>query len=936
MLYNFRLIVIILFGFKLIGLSAQELPPIQNYSPQDYHGETQNWSLSQTNSKTIIAANNKGLLTFDGERWNLYKSPNESIIRSIKVIGDRIYAGMYRDFGYWTENEFGSLEYTSIASKLDIPLKEDEQFWKIIALQDWILFQSLDRIYIYNTKDQSFKIINSDTGITKMYEVNDKIYFQKTNQGLYKIESGQDILVSNDTVLSDYRLINVFEVNNDLLIQTQDYGFFILKDNNFSVWNQTLDDILKDKSVYNSIQLKNGNYALGTISHGLLVIDKDGAPLYSIDQNKGLGNNTILSLFEDSENNLWLGLDNGLSCINMNSPFRVYNDDNGLIGSIYTSELYSNKLFIGTNQGLFCRNPEGDDKFQLVEGTQGQVWCLFKYDNKLFCGHDSGTFVIDNLKARKISNIEGAWNIKPIQNKPNQLIQGNYDGLYILEKINSNWALKHKIEGYDISSRFFEFTNPNSLLVSHEYKGIISLKLNNELSKVENISTDENLKGLKSSLLKYNEQIYYAFDKGIYKYNASENQFLRDSLLSRTINPSSFVSGKLISDQKNNRLWSFSNNAINYTEPGNLSDIPKVKSIPLPYELVKSVSGYENILALDNNSYLIGTTSGYIVFDLNKLNNPSYHTSISSITNTKNRSIKTPNNVSLSGSGLFSNEEHNLEFNYSIQEYDKFFIAEYQYQLLGIYDDWSDWSVESKQLFENLPYGDYTFNVRGRINNKTTENIASYNFKIERPWYMSNLAIAVYIIGFVLLIILTHNIYRGYYKKQQKQILEKGKRDLELKELENQKQIMRIQNENLEKDIENKNRELAISTMSLIKKNEFLNTIKGELKNVESNDLKRVIRIIDNNINNTDDWKLFEEAFNNADKDFLKKIKAKHKSLTPNDLRLCAYLRLNLSSKEIAPLLNISPRSVEVKRYRLRKKMNLPHEASLTNYILEI
>ena len=100
--------------------------------------------------------------------------------------------------------------------------------------------------------------------------------------------------------------------------------------------------------------------------------------------------------------------------------------------------------------------------------------------------------------------------------------------------------------------------------------------------------------------------------------------------------------------------------------------------------------------------------------------------------------------------------------------------------------------------------------------------------------------------------------------------------------------------------------------------------------------MEKVVRIIDKNLNNTDDWKMFQEAFNNADKKFLKKIKSKHAELTPNDLRLCAYLRLNLSSKEIAPLLNISPRSVEVKRYRLRKKMNLPHDTNLTNYIIEI
>ena len=90
--------------------------------------------------------------------------------------------------------------------------------------------------------------------------------------------------------------------------------------------------------------------------------------------------------------------------------------------------------------------------------------------------------------------------------------------------------------------------------------------------------------------------------------------------------------------------------------------------------------------------------------------------------------------------------------------------------------------------------------------------------------------------------------------------------------------------------------------------------------------IKSVITTITKNINNEDSWNVFKDAFDTVDKDFLKKLKGLHHSLTPNDLRLCAYLRLNLSSKEIAPLLNISVRSVEIKRYRLRKKMNLSHE----------
>ena len=101
-------------------------------------------------------------------------------------------------------------------------------------------------------------------------------------------------------------------------------------------------------------------------------------------------------------------------------------------------------------------------------------------------------------------------------------------------------------------------------------------------------------------------------------------------------------------------------------------------------------------------------------------------------------------------------------------------------------------------------------------------------------------------------------------------------------------------------------------------------------------DLSSVMNIIDENINSSDDWKMFEKAFNNADKKFFKKVKKQHPELTSNDLRLCMYLRMNLNSKDIAPLLNISPRSVEIKRYRLRKKLQLEREINLNEYFINL
>ncbi len=113
--------------------------------------------------------------------------------------------------------------------------------------------------------------------------------------------------------------------------------------------------------------------------------------------------------------------------------------------------------------------------------------------------------------------------------------------------------------------------------------------------------------------------------------------------------------------------------------------------------------------------------------------------------------------------------------------------------------------------------------------------------------------------------------------------------------------------------------------------------VKDELSYAKyENSLKTIITTISKSLRLNDDWEFFQEAFNNADSEFLKKLKALHPSLTPSDMKLCGYLRLNLSSKEMANLLNITPRSVEIKRYRLRKKLNLQHEDNLGNYILTL
>jgi DNA-binding CsgD family transcriptional regulator len=771
-----------------------------------------------------------------------------------------------------------------------------------------------------------------------MYKVDDTIFFQKKNIGIFKIENGEAVLHSDDEKIKNLEVISIFDFNQELLIQTRENGLFICNnDGVLSEWDTSSKAMLSRLSVYSSKRLKDGSFVLGTISNGLFLLDQFGNVVFNMDQSSGLSNNTVLALFEDLSGNIWLGLDNGVNTLNLKSPYRFYRDKLGVLGTIYAAAKTNEFLYLGTNQGLFYKNLNTDDSFKLIAGTNGQVWSLRLFDDSILCGHDKGTFQITGTQARKISSENGTWDFKIFDGAPNLMLQGNYKGLNVLEKSpNGNWIYKNKIEGFDISSRYFEFINKSELLVSHEHKGVYKLVLDDGYTKVTSVKKEGVGKGIGSGMVSYNNRILYVLKEGVYYYNTAVKEFQKDSLLSNFFeNGQNYISGKFINDSQGKKIWGFFKNQIVYVEPGQLTNKPKVTTIPLPSSLRKSKSGFENILYLTEDNYLLGTTEGYLIINLNQFSTKDYNIKFNGISYSCLQGQMQP--LKLSSEAKLENKDNNLHFSFSVPDFDKFSPSLYQYRLLGIYDEWSSWQETSDVFFENLPHGDYIFEARAKVGNQTSSNTVKYNFSIARPWYATSVAIALYAVVFVLILLLLQIFNRRYYKKQKTQVILKKEKELEIKELENQKRLMQFKNQNLRQDIDNKNRELGLSTMNLIRKNEFLNELKNELSNIDKNeDVKRVIKIIDKSINNTEDWKLFEEAFNNADKDFLKKIKSAHPSLTPNDLKLCTYLRLNLASKEIAPLLNISHRSVEVKRYRLRKKMKLPHEASLTNYILEI
>ncbi|MCP9199058.1 histidine kinase [Gramella sp. GC03-9] len=925
-----NLLPILAYIFTL-SLFAQELPPVLNFGPNDYSGGNQNWMISQSEGN-LYFANSTGLLEYNGEAWKVYPVPNRTIVRAAKAVGNRIYTGAYMEAGYWSRDDFGDLVYKSLIPEFPQPIMDGEQFWEIEFLDEMVVFRSFNGIYFYDPGANTITQMDNPPQkiYTGLFKLNNELYFQQSEAGLFRIRNGEQSNVIPYQVLGDRAIIHIFEKEGELNLVTGNSEFYSW---NGTELNQIFPDLNREignPNILSAISLPDGSVILGTVGNGVLQVGPDGRLVNSFNQANIMINNTILDIFQDESGNIWAGLDYGLAMIDLDSGFRSFQDNRGEIGSVYSSLEYGGNLYLGTNQGLYVKK-QNSQQFKLIEETKGQVWFIGEIDGRVYCGHNQGTFLIEGESAKKIVDRLGTWLVKPYAE--NILIQGHYNGISFLKIENGKITVLPMLEEFAHSSKFIEVDEARNVWVSNEHKGIFKMRLQDSLSlppkEIQNYRIGSE-SGITSSIFKYDNSLYYSTTSHIYEYQDEKDDFTKDNLLDSIVSGIDRVSGKMISFGEGTQLWGFSQEGIFYIEPAVLNRDYKLDFIYLDQDFRNIAIGYENLSSFGKSEYLLGVANGYIRFEFPVKQDVPASINIDNIQASIRDSVPKP--VSLEETGKFAYNRNNISFFYSVPVHQKYMGALYSHRLLGFSPNWSSWAKESNASFKNLNPGDYTFEVKAKIGDRITEPVR-YEFRVERPFYLSNTAIFLYGLGLVLILLGIHFLYRRYHKK----MIVENERVLRMKNLEAEKEIIRLRNEKLEQDMANKNRELAVSTMSLIKKNEFLSSIKDKLKKSgEEARVKSVIQTIDRDISEEDNWKFFKRAFSNADKDFFKKVKARHPELTSNDLKLCAYLRLNLSSKEIAPLLNISVKSVEIKRYRLRKKMELDRDTNLTEYILSL
>ncbi len=906
----------VFFFFIGFQIQAQELLPfVENYNKSDYQGDNQIWNVAQGKDKAMYFANNHYLLRYDGVVWEKYSLPNKTIIRSILIEGDRIYSGSYKEFGYWYR-ENGKMHYVSITKNLRLfDEKDNEEIWKIFRFNGSLYFQSFNDVFIYNGKH--IKKIKFPFLISYCFVVDNNVYVASVDKGLFKMDGSKISNPKGWDILKNTVVHAIEKYKNQTYIFTQKKGIYLVEKNGLKPWDNPLNETFKSNGINVAKFIKNNKLVVGTGNKGVFIYDFNTNTFKNIDRNNVLMNNSVLSIGFDKEDDLWLGLDNGIAHVEINSPISFFYDNSGILGSVYSVATIDKGYLIASNHGIF----EFDSgNFKMMPGTQGQGWNITKIGEKYIIGHNDGTFCYEKGGLTKINNISGGWNLsKSMINET--YFQSTYSGVLVYNDVSK---LTQSIKINDLSKpiKYVAQNKKNEIWAADNYRGLYRVLFddNFKTQKVENITQQSKIAndfGVK--IFEFRDEILFLINNVWYTFNSISNKLEENELFNTNfknitdvvaIDKDHFIvlqEGILyhIYSHDNKFVWNM---------------------IQEKYYKGKLIN--ENLrIFRSHNHYLMNLDDGFISLQL------GYE-------NKQNKGVKVE---AYNEKELLPNEgkiKHNTELRvnvisgiYGASKPNLF----YQINKGKNYIPISNGAI----VLNNLSSGSHSI-VIFKNDGANYDKVSSFDFKVAQPWYFSFWMIFLYllVIGAVLFFYYKWNKLRYTQKlklqaeelKHQREILE-----MELKK-ENELNIQEYEKHILELELQSKSSEVAGKSLSIAKQSEMIENIQNILDsekdfNKLKSEIKKAIKI---NEVNKHEWEIFETNLNQIHNEFIINLSKKYPQLTPKDIKLCVYLKMSLSSKEIAPMMNISFRGVELHRYRLRKKLNLTQDENLSKFLLTL
>lgn len=907
---------ILLFFLVATSVHSQELLPfVENFTKSEYNGDNQNWCISQGNDNAIYFANNHYFLRYNGVKWEKYTLPNKTVIRSVLIDEDRVYTGSYKEFGYWKRID-GKMKYFSLSENKNLFAgnSDNEEIWKVFSHDGKIYFQSFNEVFIYDS--HGIEKVRFPFQISYCYLVGNQIYVASVRKGIYVMQGREFIKKDNWSAVDVDVIHNIEKHDGHIYIFTKTNGIYIEENGSLVPWSHQLNGRLKEEVIVTA-KFVGQTLAIGTGLQGLYMVNLTDGSYKNLNRENAIKNNAILSIAVDKENDLWLGLDNGIAHIEINSSVTVFSDTSGILGSVYSLYTIGNGYLFVTNHGIFVYK---DKKLESIPDSQGQVWDIYKHNDDFIIGHNDGTFIYDGNKLRKANIVNGGW--KFLRSEFDDVyFQANYSGITVYPDINDLGKWKF-LPGLTKPIRNISQNKPHEIWAADNYRSLYRIIYDNDFNprEIENVSQKNGISndyGVK--IFTYKNEILFLINKTWYTYNSISGKLVKDPIFNTSFEN---ISDIIPVDDENFIV----------VKAGLLYVISQIDNV-FRWELIPE-KYYEGKVIFENTkAYKTGDTI-YLNLDDGFI---AYQTKGNKKKVQKIR-IEGFYNGNLIGDGTDIKHNQSVEINV-IAEYfgynrpDIFYKLNSAKELVRI--------KNGNMMLNNLNSGSQHL-VFYQYDGKDYIKVAEYEFEVDNPWYFSIVMILFYVLVISSIFFLYYRWNKLRYNqklKLQEEELKHQKQILEIAlKAENELNIQEYEKHILELEIQAKSTEVAGKSLSIAKQGEMIENIQKILDaetdiNKLKSEIKKAIRI---NAVNKHEWETFETNLNQINNEFIINLSKKYPNLTSKDIKLCVYLKMNLSSKEIAPMMNISFRGVELHRYRLRKKLGLSQEENISKFMLTV
>ncbi|WP_299458034.1 SpoIIE family protein phosphatase [uncultured Microscilla sp.] len=870
-----NLICVIFVGFFFFSVEAQNtistqfgLPFLQNYSAQTYKADYQNYAITQDKRGVMYFGNQLGVLVFEGVHWQLISLTNQSPVKSLKADNKgRIYVGGVDELGYLKPDKTGTLQYVSLVDRLPLSHQTFGDVLQIFDTQAGIYFITSEAIFQW----QNQKIIHIKTGtkaFVKAFEANNQRFVQSQKNELLALDVATNQLKHIVTLNEPLAAVLPYKFTQQLLV-SQSAKFYVLREGKLLPWQKLNAPLLQNQQVNCAVQLSNGSYAIGSKQIGLVIVSNTGHLIRHFEKNTGLLSNGILALYSDRWENLWLGMNRGITQMALNAPYALIDERQGLQGQINQLLFHNNKLYAATSLSMFRKRWAHNQAFERVTLANGNVKEMFLWKDQLLVGHSQNLLnaqdsilkiAVPQVAVRSLTRLPGD-SLHLLALAKNKIL------LLRWSKDKGQWEVVNKLPGFGHKVTQLMVDQSGNIWLPHFTKGIYKLTLNTELSNWEQkvlYTTKQGLpSNIKNTVHKLGNEVVFATQKGVYVFDEKQKRFTPHPRWQKTPLHNKVIEA-LAQDQKGN-LW-FATEVKTGVLKFSKNNQPIVKYLP-------QVHKPSQILPLPDQSVAFVAQEGIVIYDPKQKANVASD-SLRVLIHKIEEDAMGKDTVFFGGA--FANNDHrivevqnqqnklalpyknnSLRFVFALPYYQNSQDIVYQHILENFDTKWSQWNKNTEKEYTNLPEGTYTFKVKARTAEGSESLVTQYTFVILAPWYRTFWAYTLYVLGIGLSIFLVMKISTRNHRKR-RAILQR-KIDENTAKIQEQKEIIEA---SLKAETE-KNYRLKSQEKILRKHLDQLNAAQKEVeqksKMIETQK-KKLERILSEKIEQNDQLQAHEEV----------------------------------------------------------------------------